>query len=575
MRLLPLPTMKHPLKHPFLPLALVGVAASAAAQETVPFPMASLSLGAVPEVLVFEPDRGALGALTALQSVRLSDVPMPAGYTAQLDLRRLDFDPSEVGVYVDGRPSRFAPGDLTLWKGEVVGALDSHVFLALSSRGIYGWIHDGSETTHVSSFAGPDGDWSQARGRLYSNSALEAAGTERGPAPCDTDRLLGGPFVSHVAPPGPPDNSPAPVLELKMAIETDFQLWQVWHDLAAEETYVLALLGALSDRLLSQADIKVTYPYVQFWTTASDPWTSQDGGGNCIDLLDEFRNAWSGNLPNGAHLAHFLSGASLGCGVAYLNVICNQSFGFAVSCCLNGGVTFPVSQGSNTWDFFVFAHESGHNLGSLHTHDYCPPLDECYDNCNGVINCTNQGTNLSYCHLCSGGMNNITTYYHPTVVSVMRAAADSSCIPLYDPSTTQIFYDDFETGSLVSNGWTKVNARRKPNAAHEGGFGAKIRKSGKLERTVDTTGMTDIVVRFWRRTKNYDAGEALRFRYSTNGGSSWTTLEETAVTSWGFVEFQMPSAADNNPNFMILFKSFGGDEGKENSRIDQVEVLGK
>jgi hypothetical protein len=145
-------------------------------------------------------------------------------------------------------------------------------------------------------------------------------------------------------------------------------------------------------------------------------------------VLTEFRDAWAGNIPAGAALGHMLSGASLGCGVAWLDVLCNQQYGFSLSCCLNGGLTFPVSQGNNTWDFFVVAHELGHNFGSPHTHDYCPPLDHCAANCDGTTQCTNQGTNMSYCHGCAGGMNNITTYFHPTVVGVMRTEAEASCL---------------------------------------------------------------------------------------------------------------------------------------------------
>jgi hypothetical protein len=82
-------------------------------------------------------------------------------------------------------------------------------------------------------------------------------------------------------------------------------------------------------------------------------------------------------------------------------------------------------------------------------------------------------------------------------------------------------------------------------------------------------------VRYWRKTKNYDAGEELRLRYSTNGGSSWTTAGASDAVSWGYVEYAMPGSAGNNANFMIMFKSFGGDEAKENGRVDQVEVLGR
>ena len=103
------------------------------------------------------------------------------------------------------------------------------------------------------------------------------------------------------------------------------------------------------------------------------------------------------------------------------------------------------------------------------------------------------------------------------------------------------------------------------------------KKTGRIERTVDTTGFSEVVVRFWRRTKNYEAdlNEHLRFRISVDGGATWTTRMESSALSWGFVEFAMPATAGNNANFMIMFKSFGGDEAKENGRVDQVEVLGR
>ena len=87
-----------------------------------------------------------------------------------------------------------------------------------------------------------------------------------------------------------------------------------------------------------------------------------------------------------------------------MNVLCNQSFGYGVSANLRGNLdwnTWTGSAGSFTWDFVVLAHELGHNFGAAHTHDYCPPLDACYDNCNSSISCS-QGTLMSYCHLCGG-----------------------------------------------------------------------------------------------------------------------------------------------------------------------------
>ncbi|MEO0651488.1 MAG: hypothetical protein AAFZ65_12505, partial [Planctomycetota bacterium] len=40
------------------------------------------------------------------------------------------------------------------------------------------------------------------------------------------------------------------------------------------------------------------------------------------------------------------------------------------------------------------------------------------------------GTIMSYCHLCPGGMNNMTTFFHPTVIEVMSSRAEE-CLPLF------------------------------------------------------------------------------------------------------------------------------------------------
>jgi len=564
-------------KHSF-PILLIASGTFAAAQELVapeaiPFPMESVVV-TQPGVLEFELDAALLDLLTTLEDVTLLGTLLPSGQTVDLNLRRLDFDPTTVGVQVDGAPSIFDPKDLTLWKGDVVGMRDSHVFLALSSHGTYGWIFDGHEYTHISAMAGANGSWASARGRMFSGRALAMVGTQSGPPGCASDEVRGGPAGPFIVRDdiGDPMPGAAPILELKMAVETDFQLYKIWNNLQAEETYVMALMGAVSDRYLEQIEIKVTFPYMQFWTTVNDPWNSQDGGGSCTDILYEFRAAWAGNIPAGGKLAHFLSGSGCGGGVAYLDVICNSSYGFAVSGNISGGVDFPVTQGSNTWDFFVVAHESGHNVGSPHTQDYCPPLDKCVANCTGQIQCTNQGTNMSYCHTCSGGMNNITTYFHPTGVDLMRNEANNSCIPVYDPGTpVTLFADDFESGDFTSGGWIAKRADVRPAAAHLSNFGARIRKKGKIQRTIDTTGYSKIVLRYWRKTKNYDAKEKLLVRWYD--GSKWRTLENTQATDWGVLTYNLPAGAENNPNFAIRFKS-KADEGKERSDVDSVLVTG-
>jgi Bacterial Ig domain/PA14 domain len=70
-------------------------------------------------------------------------------------------------------------------------------------------------------------------------------------------------------------------------------------------------------------------------------------------------------------------------------------------------------------------HEMGHNFGAPHTHDHTPPADGC-----GANDCTlaYEGTIMSYCHLCTGGMSNISLKFHPYSVASMNAhLAATSC----------------------------------------------------------------------------------------------------------------------------------------------------
>jgi hypothetical protein len=60
----------------------------------------------------------------------------------------------------------------------------------------------------------------------------------------------------------------------------------------------------------------------------------------------------------------------------------------------------------------VVAHETGHNCGTWHTHDYSPPIDGC-----GLGDCSDAwgATIMSYCHTCSGGLSNMVMSFHPLV----------------------------------------------------------------------------------------------------------------------------------------------------------------
>jgi hypothetical protein len=163
---------------------------------------------------------------------------------------------------------------------------------------------------------------------------------------------------------------------------------------------------------------------------------------------------------------HFLSYKDMGGGISWVGVLCMDDFnqdghwggGYGVSASLNG--QFSTTNPSLYWDILCFTHELGHNFRSPHTHCYMnipnasdPPVDQCYNtqvgtNCwtgalcgtSGQPSCAG-GTIMSYCHLRSGGYNNIVLYFgfsgqqSERVVNYMRSYVETratsypSCMP--------------------------------------------------------------------------------------------------------------------------------------------------
>lgn len=385
-------------------------------------------------------DPDGLAALAAHGRATVHGFPVPGLGDVTLDLRRLPspFTADAVlrvdGAVVPGGPAAVL-GDVTLWRGVALEHAGSRVFLAFSSEGARGWLElpfTDRRIVHVvtESAATPAG--APARSRIVHEADLLAAL----PPP---ERLCGAALPVPGEESGPeahafvptPETDSLNAADCALAIETDYQLYQRFGSVGATTDYVTQLVAAVSDQYFIDVQATLSIAYLGIYTTPADPWTSQDSGGNASDLLAEFRAAWNANgWPAQANLAHFLSGASLGGGVAYLNVLCNSSYGYGVSGNINGSIDWGAWTGqaaSFTWDFVVVAHELGHNFGTGHTHDgYCPPLDHCYTNCDNTTGCS-QGTIMSYCHTC-GGMDNIDLHFHPVVANLMRQRIQSSCL---------------------------------------------------------------------------------------------------------------------------------------------------
>ncbi len=289
----------------------------------------------------------------------------------------------------------------------------------------------------------------------------------------------------------------------RVAVETDYEDYQRFGNPAAAAEYVGDLFAYASSYYSSEVDTSLHVSHISLWTTSADPWTQ--GSSGCA--LYEFGRYWN---DNNGHLertiAHFLSGKSSGGGIAWVGVLCSGGFNTTVpsgwGCGLSpasdnyGGAygftgniagNFNISNPTVVWDIMAASHEIGHNFSSPHTHCYggiggnSNPVDGCYAGECGSggcfcgtasLPCANQGagcgTIMSYCHLLSGGLSNISLTFglgHPFGVQpervpaqmnnhvMQRANSYPSCLaPIQvDP----LFSDGFESGSVGA--WSSNN----------------------------------------------------------------------------------------------------------------------
>jgi hypothetical protein len=471
-----------------LAACLVVLSSAASANETRPFPLAVRSdPGAT--MLELAPVPGALADLQALTSVRLADVPLPGGRTVTLELQRVTLAAQDAALVVDGRPQAGAlDASITLWGGHVEGDPGAAAYLAFSPHGSRGWVMADGRLVHLVAQPDVQQGWAAPRQFWATEDALLAAGA-RPELPCKAMDVVSprAPQLPRVAAAGPGDGgSPLPLLECRMVVESDHEYYQVFNDLGAATAYALALLGAVSDRYREQIGVILTVPYLALYTTPADPWFWSSNGGNCIDVLYEFQAAWApgfgGSPPAPGDVYHMLSGADLGCGVAWLPGLCNPDYGFAVSGNLSGATPFPVSAGPLNWDFIVVAHEIGHNFDAIHTHSYCPPLDQCapsgyFGPCQSQQVCTTQGTVMSYCHICDAGMSNMTTYFHAQSVADMRAMAETCLAPFEGVLANDLGFAKPGAGGVPS---LSVSYTPSPDTLHLDATGLPPSKPGAL-----------------------------------------------------------------------------------------------
>lgn len=336
----------------------------------------------------------------------------------------------EIGGTVVEEP--LAPPALRLFRARGVDDPSTSSFLAVTPRGVDGWVVvDG--TTHVVS-SGRSGAGGAPRSTLAFPLSLMPPATS--PWTCEPMLAPG----TRPPLPGAPDGTAGdlsglpPCRVATLALDSDYQYFALFGQGGAEAAaaFALTLAAGASEIFAPSTGLQFSVGFLRIWETSADPWTEATKSAQ----LAQFADHW-GQLMTDVDrtCAHLLSGRDLNGGVAYLNAACSTSIGYALSANLDGSFPYPLESDDDNWDLVVVTHELGHNFGAPHTHSMFPPVDGC-----GLGVCTDadEGTIMSYCHLCPGGMSNIVLAFAPQSAGAITGFLQSlpaQCVPLGGEAT--------------------------------------------------------------------------------------------------------------------------------------------
>lgn len=348
-------------------------------------------------------------------------VPVAGQAPLELDLTR--FSVIAPGAVFKRGLEDAVPSRIVLYKGSVSGEPNSTAYLSVSSSGI------------VNGFAQPVGGqpvYIATPSETYRAGAPLVTVTvgDYGDLPdfaefCATDIDLTR--LSYLKKPSEVQlTDPAGLRIATVGIEADHMFCNLFGgDALATQDYVIQLLGAIATIYERDLSIHLQIGWLRTWPAGGEPFTA--------DNLSGFRNYWNANEDTTlVDLVHLLSGTrttSYG-GVAYLSGTCGTDFAYGIDGYMNG--SFPTNYNESSlgsWDIIVWAHEMGHNFGTLHTHDidqYDPLIDSC------AQGFPSRGTIMSYCHSAPGYTLNTDMRFHQRVQATIQAEMDFGGCHVYD-----------------------------------------------------------------------------------------------------------------------------------------------
>jgi hypothetical protein len=392
-------------------------------------------------------------ALRSLRDARAGEeivvrgFPLDDAISPDLELQRFElYSPSaEIVEFGPGGETRVPAPEAVFFEGRIAGDPESRVFLSAFGASLHGYVQRGEETFAIAPAGGWDRETPEHFVRKLTREEWAALAASwrcdaelRPPAPSREAML-----ATAVADTGQPYTA-------TISVDTDYELYRVSFsgNVTAERNYVSNELAAVSAIYWRDLKTRLQVGFLRVWTTQADPWSATTP----LASLYEVGDYWHAHATGGSRSAVvFLSGKNTGGGVSWVGTLCEGDFwdsvdghwggAYAVVGNISGTVTnfqHPAA-GSDVWDIEAIAHELGHTFGSVHTHCYAPPIDECYGNEPGCYSGPavdpgpGVGTIMSYCHFF--GWSEISLRFHsrciteqmrPTIIDA--ASASPSCM---------------------------------------------------------------------------------------------------------------------------------------------------
>ncbi len=384
---------------------------------------------------------------------RLIALPLSPAETIELEVRRFRVAAADARFVIGsaGGDIETEHPDVIAFRGQISGEPHSHVYFALASTGMAsGYVRRGDGQNYFISQSPEEAAraWS---GEVIISRAESGFDLPDGVEFCGVEPPAG--FV----PLSPLHKSRAMSQGMwlaNVAIDSDQEYYNIFGSVAAAQSYVLLVLGAVSDIYQRDFDMKLLVKYIRIWPNGGEPIEANDIGG--------FRAYWeTSEDPTPFNYVHLFSGRrdlSYG-GVAYVGGTCSGLATYGISGFLNGSFPSPVVGPTiSNWDVIVVAHEMGHNSGTFHTHDgYTPTIDDCG---NGV---PSRGTIMSYCHTFAGLTANTDMWMHRLVEEVVEADfAAGGCFD-FDCNDN----DTADALDISSGNWADLNLDGIPDGCQD------------------------------------------------------------------------------------------------------------